>query len=966
MVSTAAVADLFKHIKTGLVINAIGLAIAAPLTVYAQPSYLYEAVAVEGQTLAGTQTIINLGSGPSINDAGKVAFIARDEAGIHGRVMVSNHGQIERNFQTPPTERVGTDVQINNSDHVVWWRQIESPGSQLDGDTAVLRLETSQGGSIIAQASGFFVSDFNYVLPWASLNNQGLAVFTADLSTGGTVLASRNGGSGPYEMSPAIGGFPNFFPMVSDDMAAWTSRTVIRAGNAINAPIKVFVDPTLDPVQALDVATSTEFTAIGSKPGISDDGRVVVFLANSITEGAGVYMAAINNASNSAVRFKLADITAGSNPALPMRVGVNQVKDMPYHYNVVYIANTVDGNAALFTTSVDVTNPYTPIVTEAPHTIVESGKPIDLIINTPLQNIVNIGIYDPVNNRNEFVFWVEDEAGTEAIVKASPCVDTDKDALCDEWETNGIKNYNGDTVLDLQALGADPYRKDIFVEIDYMDCTLAGSVGCIDTHNHRPSDESLVDVVDAFAAAPVFNTYGREDGGPPGSCADGIDNGGGDAMDENDPDCYGITLHLLPISESIPEMEPMIFADKRGPEDWDDFDDIKLGVTADGNANPCGSGANVGYFGNAVDRQAANCGEILAAKRMVYHYVVFGHSLGASNSGRGETPGNDFVVTLGGKTQAQLDAGGGLNDWESGTLMHELGHNLGLRHGGGDPVNCKPNYISVMNYLFQLKHIITNRKLDYSRSNFPSGGLNENSLNENEGLQGPAGLFTAFGQPVFGNPQVQRRVAIIAADQKPVDFNGDGLFETAVDSDISNLPLDYAQCGAGYTELHGYDDWNSLVYNFRKSIYYLDGVTRNVNADPEITGEAVEEAANLVDFDADGFVNNADNCPSDANSEQIDTDGDNQGDVCDVDDDGDGMPDIWEINYGLDPLDATDATQDPDGDGITNIDEYRNGTDPNVNDIPVIIPALSNWAAALLMMVILLIQHGFATRSTKT
>ena len=30
--------------------------------------------------------------------------------------------------------------------------------------------------------------------------------------------------------------------------------------------------------------------------------------------------------------------------------------------------------------------------------------------------------------------------------------------------------------------------------------------------------------------------------------------------------------------------------------------------------------------------------------------------------------------------------------------MHELGHTLNLRHGGFEDDNCKPNYISVMNY----------------------------------------------------------------------------------------------------------------------------------------------------------------------------------------------------------------------------------------------------------------------------
>ena len=32
--------------------------------------------------------------------------------------------------------------------------------------------------------------------------------------------------------------------------------------------------------------------------------------------------------------------------------------------------------------------------------------------------------------------------------------------------------------------------------------------------------------------------------------------------------------------------------------------------------------------------------------------------------------------------------------------MHELGHTLGLQHGGADDVNLKPNYLSVMSYAF--------------------------------------------------------------------------------------------------------------------------------------------------------------------------------------------------------------------------------------------------------------------------
>ncbi len=50
------------------------------------------------------------------------------------------------------------------------------------------------------------------------------------------------------------------------------------------------------------------------------------------------------------------------------------------------------------------------------------------------------------------------------------------------------------------------------------------------------------------------------------------------------------------------------------------------------------------------------------------------------------------------------------------------------------------------------------------------------------------------------------------------------------------------------------------------------------------------------------------------------------GPIC-VDWDGDGLPDDWEIRYGLNPW-ANDANLDSDGDGLTNLQEYELGTDP--------------------------------------
>ncbi|MBV9125309.1 MAG: polysaccharide lyase, partial [Planctomycetes bacterium] len=47
-----------------------------------------------------------------------------------------------------------------------------------------------------------------------------------------------------------------------------------------------------------------------------------------------------------------------------------------------------------------------------------------------------------------------------------------------------------------------------------------------------------------------------------------------------------------------------------------------------------------------------------------------------------------------------------------------------------------------------------------------------------------------------------------------------------------------------------------------------------------------------------------------------------------LDSDGDGIPDWWEIKYGLDPHNPSDAARDSNGDGYSNLEKYLNGIDP--------------------------------------
>ena len=75
-----------------------------------------------------------------------------------------------------------------------------------------------------------------------------------------------------------------------------------------------------------------------------------------------------------------------------------------------------------------------------------------------------------------------------------------------------------------------------------------------------------------------------------------------------------------------------------------------------------------------------------------------------------------------------------------------------------------------------------------------------------------------------------------------------------------------------------------------------------------------------ADFDDDGIGDNADNCMMIANGNQLNTDGDADGDACDYDDDNDGVSDEQELIDGTDPLSAAScllctSTFDVDADG---------------------------------------------------
>jgi hypothetical protein len=331
-------------------------------------------------------------------------------------------------------------------------------------------------------------------------------------------------------------------------------------------------------------------------------------------------------------------------------------------------------------------------------------------------------------------------------------IDTDLDRLPDCYETNtnvfnnsqstgtnpnnpdtdgdGIKD--GDEVLgtiaglNLPALGVNPLHKDVLIEYDWFD----DNVGGCSFHSHRPNQTISNIISTAFNSAPVSN--------PDGSTG----------------------IHVI--------------------QDYG-----QGGVLNGGNLINDTDGVIAGtvYDSEYVAYKAAN----FASNRNGYfHYILMPHqySTNSFSSGYAEINGDDVIVS----TIC------GLVDWNQNTtvntrataftIMHELGHNLGLLHGGDASLpNYKPNYNSVMNYRFQFPGVdsttscdaLPDSIADYSRGNRLT--LNESNLDETKG--------------VCGN------VAI--------DFNNNGLIELGIAADINS--------GDGFFDiLTDHNDWGGINF----------------------------------------------------------------------------------------------------------------------------------------------------------
>jgi hypothetical protein len=384
---------------------------------------------------------------------------------------------------------------------------------------------------------------------------------------------------------------------------------------------------------------------------------------------------------------------------------------------------------------------------------------------------------------------------------------------------------------------ASKLHKDIFVEIDYMQGHPPDPLAL---SQPQPFESIGVQSVrEAFRAAPLATPN------PDGSKGISIH------FQVNEQVTFttlaGTQASVVDFLAFAPCTGPASFVPAVSQSDAADFHTIKR--------------AN---FGTAADR--AGGPNTLNAKRLAFHYMLFAHnqvgqSPGTSStaSGCSEVPGPDSVITLG--SFAQTSVTFGTTDQQAGTVMHELGHNLGLRHGGGDNINCKPNYRSVMNYTRQFAGSpIPNRRLDYSRA--VDADLNKSTLNDNTalGLGGDPSLgplapaFPSADQTAFGP-----NAWTVAPAQGAIDWDRGGTDPGS--GEALNINLGPGCDGSG-TVLGGHNDWQNLLFRFSATLDFAAGQpTASQEEHVDLTSEAEQAFFQSADLDGNG-VADAQDCGS--------------------------------------------------------------------------------------------------------
>ncbi len=468
-----------------------------------------------------------------------------------------------------------------------------------------------------------------------------------------------------------------------------------------------------------------------------------------------------------------------------------------------------------------------------------------------------------------------------------------------------VASPNGTPLPNLNKMGASSSHQDLFIEVNAMTAAPmtmygAGAAAVTDSvgHNHMPTPDVLKMVGDVYAAHGIATHFDVGDLtayqslGPAYTCNTSL-------HPECDASAYLVPSAYARGGEQILEKACNAantnvnceFPAYPGTVGW------KIGLQLYRDAPVADNGGEISVAqAQATWKSGQHRRRFDPIRADYFHYILYAHARGKPKSGSpcldttgapasydtngtcasgsGLTDNPDYHVPLSVSGVADLPGGNvliTLGLWENfvgtafvqaSTTLHELGHNLNLWHGGvpaiwGDQAagtatyiepNCKPNYLSSMNYLFQVHGLFDDAgKLHLDYSGGEQGPLDERFLADLPFTPPPAYVpawFAPADSPLaltlavspasrfcngaaFGTTPPSPKARVTGASTTaPIDWNGDLIANSATQQ---NVNFDGTTDGVSVitTELKPFNDWSHIrldqISSGRNEVKYSDG-----------------------------------------------------------------------------------------------------------------------------------------------
>jgi hypothetical protein len=392
------------------------------------------------ETLASTSDqFTSIGNLVAINNSSNLGTVAFSATTAQGSGIYTTDGHngiklVNPSFASSPTRDFGLGVAINDAGQITA-RDRSSIGSATDHVRIWQVGAAEPNDTRVAQAPDT-TNGFSALQAFTDINNQGDVVYVAQSSDGvyrSIQFESHDNIDPNASVTVAFmqgAGRPSSKPQLTDD-----GRVLFYSSNTLGGSIKL-ATITGNSVTTEIIGDSLGIVKFGSDPGISSDGRIIVFSGQKADGTTAIYASYMAGGVRQYFRIAGGEDSRGHlddfKPFdLTTAVRVNNTLATERGVTIVFQGNSASVGEGIYSTRLSFFPPYVgsfdpdnPVDPDQLGTVQVGGILPVALVNDAVGSgakIQSVSLWDGINdiNRGEIAFWAEMNDGSQQIIRAT-------------------------------------------------------------------------------------------------------------------------------------------------------------------------------------------------------------------------------------------------------------------------------------------------------------------------------------------------------------------------------------------------------------------------------------------------------------------------------------------------------------------------------------------------------------------